>query len=407
MSKEKSVYIKLKGDAKRGSMNILAAKRRVVVGLTFLLIGTSASYAQVPLIWRGTGTSSWFTTTNWNPTALPATGQTATIANGATAQIAAPGALIGALTIDGGSTLLLSSGGNLGVSVSLTVGTAGTLTFSGGALTVAGTNVVDNGSVQFAAGSSSAATASFSGFGNLVVAGTLTANSNSTYTGGTTISSGGRLNLGSGGNVGSIVGPVVDDGLLVFNRGNAVAFAGAISGAGGLEKQGAETLTLSGVNTYAGATTITAGRILAGSVNGLSPNSAFTVNLNTTLDLNGFNNTIGSLSGAGSVINDGSALAALTVANDNTTTTFSGIIQDGIFGNQAGVLHLTKSGTGTLILTGANSYTGNTTINAGTLQVGNGGATGSILGDVLDNGILAFNPSNALAFTFAGAISVH
>ena len=64
---------------------------------------------------------------------------------------------------------------------------------------------------------------------------------------------------------------------------------------------------------------------------------------------------------------------------------------------------LTKTGAGTLTLTADNTYTGGTTISAGTLQLGNGGATGSITGDVLNNGTLAFNRSNT--YTFAGLIS--
>ena len=49
--------------------------------------------------------------------------------------------------------------------------------------------------------------------------------------------------------------------------------------------------------------------------------------------------------------------------------------------NGTGTLALTKSGTGTLTLTGTNTYTGGTTISAGTLQLGNAGATGSIVGN--------------------------
>ena len=64
---------------------------------------------------------------------------------------------------------------------------------------------------------------------------------------------------------------------------------------------------------------------------------------------------------------------------------------------------LTKVGGGTLILTAANSYSGGTTISGGTLQLGNGGITGSITGNVINNGFFAINRSDA--FTFGGTVS--
>ncbi len=63
----------------------------------------------------------------------------------------------------------------------------------------------------------------------------------------------------------------------------------------------------------------------------------------------------------------------LTVGSNNLSTTVSGVIS-GLDGS------LTKVGTGTMTLTNTETYTGVTTISAGTLQLGNGGATGSIVG---------------------------
>ncbi|MGA2500296.1 MAG: autotransporter-associated beta strand repeat-containing protein, partial [Tepidisphaeraceae bacterium] len=79
--------------------------------------------------------------------------------------------------------------------------------------------------------------------------------------------------------------------------------------------------------------------------------------------------------------------ASVTVNNDATHPyTFSGT------GSLAGGMTLTKSGSGTLILANNNTYAGITTINAGTLQVGNDGTAGSLgTGDVVNNGVLVFD----------------
>ena len=88
--------------------------------------------------------------------------------------------------------------------------------------------------------------------------GTLILTAANTYSGGTTIS-GGTLQLGNGGTTGSIVGNVTDNGVLAINRSNAFTFAGVISGSGAFNQIGSGTTTLSGDNTYTGATTISAG----------------------------------------------------------------------------------------------------------------------------------------------------
>jgi autotransporter-associated beta strand protein len=82
-----------------------------------------------------------------------------------------------------------------------------------------------------------------------------------------------------------------------------------------------------------------------------------------TLDLFGTSQTVGSISGAGTVTNSNpGTFSLLTVGGDGTSQTFSGTLQDG-----AGTLSLDKTGAGTLVLSGTNTYSGGTTVNAGTL----------------------------------------
>ena len=81
------------------------------------------------------------------------------------------------------------------------------------------------------------------------------------HTGGTTIS-GGTLQVGDGGTTGSILGDITNNATLVFNRSDALAFGGDISGTGSLTKTGAGTLTLTGSNTHTGGTTLLDGNLV-------------------------------------------------------------------------------------------------------------------------------------------------
>jgi fibronectin-binding autotransporter adhesin len=242
------------------------------------------------------------------------------------------------------------------------------------------------------------------------------------YSGGTTVSAG-ILSVGNDANLGGLSGGLTLDGgelvatgngfttfrpvAITANNGTLAAaaagiadFQGNITGSGSLtigDVVNTGIVEFSGTNTYLGATSIVSGITLrALSTGALSPSSAFTIT--GILDLDGFSNQIGSLAGAGTVTNDGPTGAVLTAGGDNTSTTFSGVLTD-----RSSLLGLTKAGTGTLTLVAASTYTGGTTISAGTFQIGDGGLTGMIAGDVIDNGILVFNRSDDV--TFPGTVS--
>lgn len=136
---------------------------------------------------------------------------------------------------------------------------------------------------------------------------------------------------------------------------------------GGLTKTGRNTLTLAITNvnsacTYAGDTAVLGGTLKLGAPPApLPPGTRMTVATDAVLDLNGVSQTVGELNGGGRVVNVTSTNAVLTVGGNNASTNFSGQLE--------GAITLVKTGTGTLSLTGANTFTNRTQILGGTLQL--------------------------------------
>ncbi|MBI5345710.1 MAG: autotransporter-associated beta strand repeat-containing protein, partial [Chlamydiae bacterium] len=165
-----------------------------------------------------------------------------------------------------------------------------------------------------------------------------------------------------------------------FDNTSPAAYSGIIqngSGTVGITKTGTGTLILSGANTYTGTTTVTAGILKGGAANvfGGSVSASALVMGGGTLDMGGFNQAFGSLTGSGTITSGSAGSITATFGFDNTSpAAYSGIIQNG-----SGAVAITKTGTGTLILSGANTYTGTTTITAGTLK---GGAANAFGGSV-------------------------
>jgi autotransporter-associated beta strand protein len=290
----------------------------------------------------------------------------------------------GALTKLGANTLTLT--GNSTYAGTTTI-SAGTLQLGNGGTTGSVTgNIANNGALAFNRSDALVYGSVVSGAGSLTLAGTgnMTLTGANTYTGGTTIASG-TLQLGNGGTTGGIVGDVTDNGVLAFNRSDAFVFGGIVSGTGSLAQAGTGTTTLTGTNTYSGGTFLNAGILSVGADSSLGAATG-------GLTFNG-----------GTLQFTGALATARAVTLNSTGTIDTQANADTLSGVIAGAGALTKQGTGTLTLTGNDTYTGGTTIGAGTLQIGNGGTSGSIIGDVTDNGTLVFNRSdNAI---YGGAIS--
>jgi autotransporter-associated beta strand protein len=147
----------------------------------------------------------------------------------------------------------------------------------------------------------------------------------------------------------------------------STALSGVVSGLGSLTKAGSGTLTLSGPNTFTGFTRVSGGTLTLGNTLALQ-NSAFDPSGAGFLNVSGFTTpTLGGLTGSSNLAPAVVGYGAVTnlILNPTTgTTTFSGVIADGAAG-----MTLTKTGAGTQVLSGSNSYTGATNINAGTLGV--------------------------------------
>ena len=254
----------------------------------------------------------------------------------------------GVLTLSGANTYSGTTTITAGLLIIGTGGTTGTL----------GTGaVVNNGALLVNRSDLIPVANDISGTGSVFQAGggTLVLTGNNIYSGGTNISAG-TLQVGDGGSTGTLgTGSVTNDAALVFNRSDTITVSNAISGIGTLTQAGGGTTILTGTNTYAGTTTITAGTLQVGA-----------------------GGIIGTL-GSGNVVNN----AVLAFNRSNTITVAYAISGTGSF---------TQAGPGTLMLTGTNTYTGITTITGGTLQIGDGGATGTIgSGNIVNNASLNVN----------------
>jgi autotransporter-associated beta strand protein len=366
---------------------------------TAFMSGTSATFRV------GEGTSATVNVTGGTLTIGTSSGGVALGRNHANAS--------GFLNISGGSMIVGSSSN----SIRIGAGYSNTETSGASVLTISGTGLFDTlvstGTIllgsNLAGNTASTGTINLNG-GTLATNRTITGGSFGAsifnFNGGTFKTNGTTATLATS----LTTVQVRDGGAVIDSNGFNIAIAktiihSTISGDnaldGGLIKQGTGTLTLSGTeaNSYTGLTLIKAGELALSKTAGLNAIAGgITIGDGTTsallrlinadqiadssvisligtaanagvFRLNGKAETIGGLSstgGAGVVENESATSATLTL-NNTGTQTFSGLLRNG---TQAGVLSLTKDGLGTQILSGASTYTGSTTLNAGTLKFG-------------------------------------
>jgi autotransporter-associated beta strand protein len=352
--------------------SICAKPLCLIASLLLLAGGVSVQAQATSYTWSAAaGSADWTTAANWSPnTGFPSVaGDVATITSATTLTasdiitLAAP-VMVGAITIGGAGTSAFSYtlGANGGNAITLNNnGAVATITIVGNAQpdTIAAPLIIAD-------------------------AGGLTITNNGAQSRAQLVSGGitgtGNLTIGdgrAGGTSSSLTystGAINNSGTLTVNSsqsGTSIAIATALNCVIGTNvttftKIGPETNTLGAVNLYTGATIISAGTIQLGVANAIPRTSSVSIASGAILNLRGYGGTIGALTGAGWVTNSTATVVTLNIGNNNSDGTFSGII-----GTTAGTnISLTKSGSGTEVLSGANIYRGTTTIGGGILNAG-------------------------------------
>lgn len=208
------------------------------------------------------------------------------------------------------------------------------------------------------------------------------------------------VDLGSGGNFedttltiqgssaqinGNITGSSETQLIVDLGPGNSFNYSGIISNGMSVVMDSGQT-TFNGINTYSGGTTILGGALVLGNSNAAGTGT-ITLGGGTLVYRNGEN-----------VTNPMITFTGWLEVDSNDAATQSGII--------SGIGSLIKTGSGTLTLTGANTYVGGTTVAAGTLQ----GDSNSLQGNIVDNATLSFQQNTVGTYagniTGTGALSV-
>ncbi len=385
------------------------------------VILTYTVYTGVIGTWNVDADGNWSSAGNWNGGVPTAAGDVATFGVGSSLRTVTLDASesVGAIFFTNANSFTIADGGlgntltldnnGAGVAISVTAGTANSI----------GTQVSlnDNATLTVSAGGSLnvSGVVSSTGAETLTVngAGTVILGGANTYTGGTSIN-GGILNAGVAQNS-TVSGPLGASGTISFGGGTlqfsaassawdpsarfntaasqaysidtanqSVTFATALTSSGGtLTMLGAGTLTLDGVNTYSGSTTVSAGTLTiggAGQLGGGSYTGTLSIGASGTFSYNSTaSQTLWSVTGAGGLALTGSGTLFLTNAPSYTgPTVVSGgtLVLQGPNAASSGLYNstsITINNGGTIQVNADNSFQGNNSANTHTVTINTGG----------------------------------
>ncbi len=277
----------------------------------------------------------------------------------------------GVLNIQNNTALGTTAGGTT-VATGAALQMQGGITVTGETLSLSGTGVSTDGALRNISGSN-------------------------TWTGGITLGSNSRINSDAGtlvisGNIGGNA-----QNLTIGGAGNTIMNGIIGTTSGSLTKDGAGILMLNGNNTYNGGTSINGGSLQLGTSQAIASGTAVSIASGATLNLNGYTQTVGAFSGAGTVQLGGGTLIA---GSGNASSTFSGIFSN----DPASVLE--KTGSGTLTLgNNINLSAGSLVLNGGTLNLGGHTSTFGSL-SVIANSIIDFGTGSGSVLNILNNLTI-
>jgi autotransporter-associated beta strand protein len=297
----------------------------------------------------------------------------------------------GAVTKSGAGTLTLTGANSYDGTTTISAGSLNLQHATGLGSTVGGTSVASSAALQLEGGITVGAEAlTLNGSGVSNTGALLNVSGDNTY--------GGAITRGTTTTIGSTAGTLTLSGTLGGNFSTTFTGAGNITSSGvisstagnGITKSGTGTLTLSAANTLTGSTTVSGGKVVLTNALALQLSAYNTTGSNGTtigMDVSGAltsgNLTLGGLAGAVDLA--GAFTAGFGSVTDLTLNlprnqTYSGVIADG-----ASAMTLTKTGASGQTLSGANTYTGDTYVNQGSLLITHNDALGTTAGKTVVN----------------------